>query len=138
MAAVLLLHPPYIYRAGSAPGVFWLICYLLVPLAGLVRLRLSGRPPPRPAVPVARLSWRGVLDGMQFVAPSVAVVVAGVIIVSGAHVGEQGWPHRSGSGWPRLARCWPRCGRRSCTWSKRSYAASATWRVRARARSAGQ
>ncbi len=85
-AAVLLLHPPYIYRAGSAPGVFWLTCYLLIPLAGLVRLRLvPAAPPSRRAIPVEPLSWRGVLDGMQFVAPSVAVVVAaGVIMVTAA------------------------------------------------------
>ena len=78
-AAVLLLHPPSIYRAGSAPGVFWLTCYLLIPLAGLVRLRLlPAAPPSRPGIPLSPLSWRGVLDGMQFVAPSVARWAAGV------------------------------------------------------------
>jgi signal transduction histidine kinase len=83
-AAVLLLHPPHIYRAGSVPGVFWLLCYLLIPLAGLVRLRLVPAAPPfRRAIPGEPQSWRGVLDGMQFVSPSVAVVVAaGVIMVT--------------------------------------------------------
>jgi signal transduction histidine kinase len=83
-AAVLLLHPPHIYRAGSAPGVFWLTCYLLIPLAGLVRLRLvPAASPLHRAIPGAPLGWRGVLDGMQFVSPSVAVVVAaGVIMVT--------------------------------------------------------
>jgi hypothetical protein len=45
-AAVLLLHPPHVYRAGSVPGVFWLLCYLLIPLAGLLRLRLVSAPRP--------------------------------------------------------------------------------------------
>jgi len=83
-AAVLLLHPPHIYRAGSAPGVFWLLCYLLIPLAGLVRLRLvPAALPVRRAIPVEPLSWRGVLNGLQFVLPSIAVVVAaGVIMVT--------------------------------------------------------
>jgi len=83
-AAVLLLHPPHIYRAGSAPGVFWLLCYLLIPLAGLVRLRLVPAAPPfRRAIPVEPLSWRGVLNGMQFVSAQGAVVVAaGVIMVT--------------------------------------------------------
>jgi signal transduction histidine kinase len=83
-AAILLLHPPHLYRTGSAPGVFWLMCYLLIPLAGLVRLRLvPAAPPLHRAVPGEPLNWRGVLDGMQFVLPSVTVVAAaGVIMVT--------------------------------------------------------
>jgi signal transduction histidine kinase len=82
-AAVLLLHPPHIYRAGSAPGVFWLLRYLLLPLAGLVRLRLvPAAAPLRRAIPGEPLSWRDVLDGVQFVAPSVAVVVAAGVIMA--------------------------------------------------------
>jgi signal transduction histidine kinase len=83
-SAVLLLHPPHIYRAGSAPGVFWLLCYLLIPLAALVQLRLVPTASAlQRALPGEPLSWRGVLDGMQFVSPSVAVVVAaGVIMVT--------------------------------------------------------
>jgi signal transduction histidine kinase len=81
-AALLLLHPPYTYRTGSGPDLFWFIAYLLLPLAALVRLRLvSAELPSRPSVPAAPLTWRDVLAGLQFVAPSVAVVAAGVVIL---------------------------------------------------------
>jgi signal transduction histidine kinase len=81
-AAVLLLHPPYTYRTGSAPDLFWFICYLLLPLAALVRLRLVPADlPSRPSVPAARLTSQDVLAGMQVVSPSAAVVVAGVMIL---------------------------------------------------------
>ncbi len=61
-AAVLLLHPPYTYRTGSAPDLFWFICYLLLPLAALVRLRLvpadlPSRPSARPHASPGRICW---------------------------------------------------------------------------------
>jgi signal transduction histidine kinase len=84
-ATVLLFHPRHTYRTGSVPDLFWLICYLLIPLAAVVRLRLSpAELPPRPPAPAQRLTWRDVLAGMQFVAPSLAVVVASLVIVVGA------------------------------------------------------
>src|SRR5215469_10797442 len=48
-AALLLLQPPYTYRTGSPPDLFWFITYLLLPLAALIRLRNPAsalRPPP--------------------------------------------------------------------------------------------
>jgi signal transduction histidine kinase len=81
-AAVLLLHPPYTYRTGSMPDLFWFICYLLLPLAALVRLRLiPAGLPSRPRLPSEPLSWRDTLASVRFVAPSVAVVAAGVVII---------------------------------------------------------
>ncbi len=81
-AALLLLHPPYTYRTGSPPDLFWFIFYLLVPLVGLIQLRLTpAELPERPAVPAARLTWRDALAGMTFIAPSVAVVGAGMVII---------------------------------------------------------
>jgi signal transduction histidine kinase len=81
-AALLLLHPPYTYRTGSAPDLFWFIFYVLVPLVGLVQLHLTPTElSERPAVPAARLTWRDALAGMTFIAPSVAVVGAGVVII---------------------------------------------------------
>jgi hypothetical protein len=81
-AAVLLLHPPYTYRTGSAPDLFWFICYLLLPLAALVRLRLiPAELPSHPRSRAERLTGREVLAGIAFVSPSVAVVAAGVVIL---------------------------------------------------------
>jgi signal transduction histidine kinase len=82
-AALLLLHPPYTYRTGSPPDLFWFITYLLFPLAGLVQLRLpaTGLHPP-PPIPAARFTWREVLGSIGFVAPSVALVTAGVAIIA--------------------------------------------------------
>jgi signal transduction histidine kinase len=89
--AVLLLDPPYIYRTGSAPGVFWLLCYLLIPLAGLVRLRLiPAELSPRPRVPSERLDRRDVADSLDFVLPGVVVVAAGVVIMLSAALRSHG------------------------------------------------
>jgi signal transduction histidine kinase len=84
-ATVLLFHPQHTYLTGSAPDLFWFICYLLIPLAGVVRLRLTpAERPPRAPVPSERLTWRDVLAGMQFVSPVVAVVAASMIIIVAA------------------------------------------------------
>jgi signal transduction histidine kinase len=81
-SALLLLHPPHTYRTGSAPDLFWFIGYLLIPLSALVQLRLTlAELPERPAVPAARLTWRDALAGMTFIAPSVAVVGASLVII---------------------------------------------------------
>ena len=84
-AAVLLLHPPYTYRTGSWPDLFWFTCYLLIPLAAVVRLRLT--PAEIPSTPVSRaepLSWQDMLAGITFIAPSVVVVAASVVIIVNA------------------------------------------------------
>jgi signal transduction histidine kinase len=81
-ATVLLFHPHHTYRTGSVPDLFWFTCYLLIPLAAIVRLRLTPAELfPRPPLPAERLTWRDVLAGMQFVAPSVAVVVASMVVI---------------------------------------------------------
>jgi signal transduction histidine kinase len=81
-AALLLVHPPYTYRTGSPPDLFWFICYLLIPLASLVRLRFPpAETPSRPPVSAMRPTWRDTLASMQFVSPSAAVVVAAVLIL---------------------------------------------------------
>ena len=99
-AALLLLHPPYTYRTGGAPDLFWLIGSLLVPVAALVRLRLpAAEPPPRPPVAAGRLTWRDVLAAIAFVAPSVAVVGAGVVIIVHTMLTS---PHTPGLGAPEV------------------------------------
>jgi hypothetical protein len=81
-AALLLVRPPYTYRTGSPPDLFWFSCYLLIPLAALVRLRLGpaegGTPP---LVPALRRTHPDLLGALQFVAPSVAAVGAAVVIL---------------------------------------------------------
>jgi signal transduction histidine kinase len=81
-AAVLLLHPPHTYRTGSAPDLFWYICYLLIPLAAVVRLRIPAEVlAARPVHVAQRPQWGDLLGGVQFVLPSAVVVAAGVVIL---------------------------------------------------------
>jgi signal transduction histidine kinase len=80
-ATVQLFHPPQTYRGGNWPDLFRFICYLLLPLASLVRLRLPpGEFLARPPAPAERLSWRDLLEGISFVLPSLVVVAAAVAI----------------------------------------------------------
>jgi signal transduction histidine kinase len=80
-ATVQLLYPPHTFRGGSMPDLFRFICYLLVPLAALVRLRLTPTEwLPGPPAPAERLTWRDLLGGITVVLPSLAVVSAGVVI----------------------------------------------------------
>jgi signal transduction histidine kinase len=80
--AVLLRQPPYTYRTGSWPDLFWFSCYLLLPLAALVRLRLlPAELPSRSPTTTARLTSRDVLNGVRFALPSLAVVVTSAVIV---------------------------------------------------------
>src|SRR5262249_26780656 len=83
-AALLLLHPPHTYQAGSWPDLFRFTCYLFIPLISLVRLRLMpfDLPPRSPvAARATRLTWRDVLAGLRFGAPSAAVMIAAVAIL---------------------------------------------------------
>jgi signal transduction histidine kinase len=92
-AAVLLLTPPHIHQPGSPPDLFWSICYLLLPLAGLVRLRLTpAEIPPRPEGSSLGQSWRDLWHGTQFVLPGVAALVTSTVIIVDALVTE---PSRS-------------------------------------------
>lgn len=81
-AALLMLHPPHTHRTGSPPDLFWFTSYLLVPLAALARLRfVPAELPPHRSGPAERLTWRDVLAGLRFVAPSAAVVGAGMVLI---------------------------------------------------------
>src|SRR5262249_8699797 len=47
LAVWLVLHPHQVFRRGALPDLFWMACYLLIPLATLVQLRLvKGTPLP--------------------------------------------------------------------------------------------
>ena len=81
-AALQLLHPPYTYRAGSAPDLFRFICYLLIPLAALALVRLiPAALPPRPRDRVIHLTWHEMLAGITFISPSIVGVGASVLII---------------------------------------------------------
>jgi signal transduction histidine kinase len=84
-AGLQLLHPPHTYRAGSAPDLFRFMCYLFLPLAALVRLRVApAELPSRPRSPAERLTGRDLLAGLTFVAPSIVVVGASAVIIAHA------------------------------------------------------
>ena len=92
-AAVLLVTPPHTRRSGSPPDLFWSICYLLLPLAGLVRLRLApAEIPPRSEVPTEGLSWRDLWHGTKYVLPGIAALGTGAVIIVDAVLTE---PSRS-------------------------------------------
>ena len=92
-ATVLLFTPPHTYQSGSPPDLFWSIFYLLLPLAGLVRLRLApAEIPPRPEGPSLGLSWRDLWHGTQFVLPGVAALGTSAFIIVDALLTE---PSRS-------------------------------------------
>jgi signal transduction histidine kinase len=84
-AAVLLFFPHHTYRTGSVPDLFWFICYLLISLAAVLRLRLTpAELLTRAPATGERLTWRDVLAGLQFVAPSVAAVLTSMVIIVAA------------------------------------------------------
>ncbi|MGO8950017.1 MAG: sensor histidine kinase [Ktedonobacterales bacterium] len=92
-AAVLLFTPPHTHRSGSPPDLFWSIFYLLLPLAGLVRLRLApDEIPPSPEGPSEGLNWRDLWHGTKFVLPGIAALGASAVIIVHALVTE---PSRS-------------------------------------------
>jgi signal transduction histidine kinase len=85
-AAILLFQPPHTYVTGHAPDLFWFTFYLLVPLAGLVKVRLAPRDlpsdlPSGPVAPVERLSWREFRAGALYVLPSIVLVGSGTVIM---------------------------------------------------------
>jgi signal transduction histidine kinase len=75
--AVLLTSHSHVYVTGYAPDVFWMAFYLLVPLAGLVQLRLTRyERPPAVEIPRAALQWRDVLASARELSPLMATLAA--------------------------------------------------------------
>jgi hypothetical protein len=81
-AAVLLIYPPYTYPTGGPPDVFWFSCYLLIPLAAVVALRLAPELVLyRPAVPPVRVALGDLWAGLLFVLPSMVAAGASLVIM---------------------------------------------------------
>ncbi len=95
--ALLLLNPRHVYLTGQPPDLFWLAFYLLVPLAGLVRMRLARHEPPKHLPMQALNGWQmqqqDLLASLRFLAPFVAALVASAAITIRATITSMsaGW-----------------------------------------------
>jgi signal transduction histidine kinase len=92
VALLILLNLHHVYLTGHAPDEFWLAFYLLVPLAALVRWRLAlheplaPQPPPVSARTPQQLHRQDLLASLRFLAPLVAALLAGgVILIHATH-----------------------------------------------------
>jgi signal transduction histidine kinase len=83
--ALLLLNTSS-YRTGSPPDLFWLVFYLLLPLAGLVRFRLTQRElagvgaRPSSQQP-ADLRRQDLIAGLRVTSPVAAAWLAGTVLI---------------------------------------------------------
>jgi signal transduction histidine kinase len=104
----IVLPPPHVYRSGAAPDVFWLMCYLLFPLAALVHLRVSRRARTVSADMAGRqidydsLLWRDLKASLRHFLPIVAALLATAMITVSAiaQAEKTGW---QGEVWPIIA-----------------------------------
>jgi signal transduction histidine kinase len=84
------------YKPGDPPDFFWIICYLLFPLAALAQYRLVRRIPPPP--PAARV-WLGIrredfMEGFRFLLPFAVALAAAAAIEFQAMQAPQTIPNR--------------------------------------------
>ncbi len=86
-AVLMLVHSPHVHATDKSPDLYWTAFYALVALAGLVQLRLprykhppSRRPRYRKLVP-GLIQWRDVMVSVRALAPFVATLVAGAVIM---------------------------------------------------------
>ncbi|MGO8950700.1 MAG: sensor histidine kinase, partial [Ktedonobacterales bacterium] len=87
-AAILLSGSSY--HTGSPPDLFWMAFYLLVPLAGLVRLRLMQRAPPgvrQTNTKAANLRRQDFLAAIRSTFPVAAALVASIVLIIRAERG---------------------------------------------------
>jgi signal transduction histidine kinase len=102
---LIVLQAPHLYRTGAAPDVFWLTCYLLIPLAALVYLRITQRTQAvqagraGPEIDHENLLWRDIKASLPHFLPIVAALLASAVISIGATVraAKTGW---QGEVWP--------------------------------------
>jgi len=99
--ARLLLNPGHYYRTGDPPDIFWNAFYLLVPLTGLLQLRLARHEPvvnddgAAEQPDTQRLSWQDFSASLRLFLPFVAAVLVSAIILVHASLGVEGDGRRS-------------------------------------------
>jgi signal transduction histidine kinase len=85
-AASILVYPSHVYRTGNPPDVFWNAFYLLVPLAGLVQVRLTQHAQATPALLCNQslerpsFQWEDIKEAIRVLAPIVAALLACAVI----------------------------------------------------------
>jgi signal transduction histidine kinase len=81
------------HASGAPPDAFWVLGYLVYPLAGLVQWRLAqwGSSPQMTLPPVARVEWHDLLDCLRFMLPFVVALLASVITILGAFLAPTLW-----------------------------------------------
>jgi signal transduction histidine kinase len=80
----LLLSPPHKYMTGHGPDIFWVACYLLVPLAGLVKLRLAHSQATGTAKQQTSeqgYQWQDVITSVRFILPFAAALFASAVLL---------------------------------------------------------
>jgi signal transduction histidine kinase len=80
-AAVLGLHT--LHASSATPDAFWLLGYLVLPLAGLVQFRLVqwGLSPQRAPQDTGRVQWRDLLDCLRFMLPFVVPLLVSAFTI---------------------------------------------------------
>lgn len=82
LVVVLLRNSEHTYMTGEPPDLFWMAFYALVPLAGLVQLRLVRHERPQyQRLASERLRWRDVLISVRALIPFTATLVASALIM---------------------------------------------------------
>lgn len=85
-AALELVFPHHTFTTGHPPDLFWMAFYLLVPLAGVVLVRLLPRPPSGAHAPSGSLEEHQLplpsvrKETVSLLLPFAAALVAGIII----------------------------------------------------------
>jgi signal transduction histidine kinase len=85
-ASWLLLYPSHIYQTGHPSDLFWSVFYLLVPLALLVKLRVSQNllaragAPPTHAEDRQQVRRADLIEALRFLSPLLGVLLASALI----------------------------------------------------------
>ena len=80
------------HASSAPPDAFWVLGYLVFPLAGLVQVRLAqGELSPPVAQPGGGdIEWQDLLDYLRFMLPFVVTVLASIITILGAMLSPTG------------------------------------------------
>jgi signal transduction histidine kinase len=103
--AVILLSPPHVYPAGNPPDLFWLSFYLLVPLAGMLQMRLAHRTSQETGrlqasvLNLQRIERQDFIASLRVFVPIVVALLAGAVLLMHATAStlQEGWQHEIAS-----------------------------------------